>query len=280
MSVRLTPVLEAIVTAALLGLSCGPVASPEIQTGTVYRLSPGDPLRGAATYGKFCGSCHGVRGDGRGEAASALEVEPRNFTRGVYRYRSTPSGSLPQDVDLIRAVHNGFPQTSMPAFGEHLTRQEIADVVATLKEFSPRFGDEEIDESINTPKPVPYSEESAEQGKKHYAKMQCGKCHGETGRGDGWGKDKDMKDDLGRVIHARDFTPGIYRAGNTKQDIYRIFVTGLDGTPMPGYENSLKPEQVYHLINYMLVLERSQGVWYWLTTPPTWYEPSEQRIQP
>lgn len=271
--------LMAILFAATAGLSCGPAATSEIQAGTVYREFPGDSDRGAVVYRKFCATCHGVRGDGRGETASAMAVEPRNFTRGVYRYRSTPSGSLPQDQELIRAVERGFPQTAMPAFGGHLTRQDILDVVATLKAFSLRFGDEEIDDPITIPKSVAYSKESVALGKVHYKKMQCGKCHGETGKGDGWGKDKDMKDDLGRVIHARDFTPGIYRAGRTKEDIFRIFATGLDGTPMPGYEESLKPDQVYHLINYMLFLERKPGLWYWLTTPPTWYEPSEQRIE-
>ncbi len=280
MSGNLTIGLVAISLAVAMGLSCRPVPRPQIQTGSVYRVLPGDSRRGAVPYRKYCSCCHGIEGDGKGEAAAALEVEPRDFTRGVYRYRSTPSGSLPQDKDLIRSVEYGFPQTAMPAFGGHLTRQEIVDVVATLKGFSPRFGDEEIDESITIPKPVAYSQESVAQGKVHYKKMQCGKCHGETGEGDGWGKDEEMKDDLGRVLHARDFTPGIYRAGNTKEDVYRIFYTGLDGTPMPGYEESLEPDQVYHLVNYMLFLERNRGAWHWLTNPPTWFEPSEQRIEP
>jgi len=243
-------------------------------------LLAGDPGRGGLVYRKFCLSCHGIRGDGKGKAAPALEVEPRDFTRGVYRYRSTLTGSLPRDEDLVRSVRNGSPQTAMPGFRDHMTRQNMVDVVATIKSFSPRFGDEEVDEPISIPEPTPYSSESVAQGKKHYEKMQCGKCHGKTGKGDGWGKAKDMKDDLGRVILARDFTPGIYRAGNTKKDIYRIFVTGLDGTPMPGYENSLQPEQVYHLVNYMLFLERTRGFWSWLSMPPTWYEPSDQRIRP
>jgi hypothetical protein len=116
------------------------------------------------------------------------------------------------------------------------------------------------------------------KGKLAYEKVQCGKCHGPGGRGDGWAREEEMKDDLGRVVRPRAFTKGIYRSGQDKRDLWRVFSTGLDGTPMPGYENSLPPEDIYHLINYLLSLERGRGFWYWLTTPPRWYEPSKQRV--
>jgi len=241
-------------------------------------LTP-DPRAGQVVYRKACASCHGERGDGQGVAAADLDPEARDFTRGVYRYRSTPSGSLPVDGDLARTVLMGAPHTSMPAWNDHLSGQEVADVVAYIKSFSDRFGDEEIDDPIRFPPPVPYSEASVALGKKAYEKAQCGKCHGETGRGDGWAKEDEMKDALGRVIRARDFTSGIYRGGPSKQALYRTMFTGLDGTPMPGYEDSLSSKEIYDMINYLLSLERSRGLWYWLSTPPRWYEPGDQRVE-
>ncbi len=280
MSARMIPGLTVMLLAATMASSCGPSSVPEVQAGMTVRSSPGDPDRGERVYRKYCASCHGIRGDGKGPAAPAVDPEPRDFTRGVYRYRSTPTGSLPRDEDLAWSILLGFPETPMPGFRDLMTNQDVLDVVATLKRFSPRFADEEIDDPIAIPSPVPYSSESVELGKLHYEKMQCGKCHGEKGQGDGWAKDDDMRDDLGRVIHARDFTPGTYRAGSAKEDLYRIFYTGLDGTPMPGYEDSLAPAQIYHLVNYLLFLERGRGLWYWLSTPPTWYRPSQHRVTP
>ena len=262
---------------AALCLSCaaapqGPAGHPRVSALAA------DAGRGRAVYRKACASCHGVEGDGRGVAAPGLDPAPRDFTRAVYRYRSTPTGSLPRDGDLALVVLIGAPHTEMPAWRDHLSGQEVVDVVAYIKSFSARFTEEEIDESIKVPRPVPYSSASVARGKQAYEQAQCGKCHGKTGRGDGWAKASEMKDDLGRVVRARDFTRGIYRSGPSKQALYRAFFTGLDGTPMPGYEESLKPRQIYDMINFLLSLERSRGVWYWLSTPPKWYEPGQQQV--
>ena len=264
---------SAILFSALLSLSC-------VLKAHNARLLPPNAERGYRVYQKACASCHGKDGRGKGPAAPGLYPLPRDFTRAVYRYRSTPSGSLPQDTDLLRTVAIGLPGTEMPAWRDHLTSQEMTDVVAYIKRFSGRFGEEEIDKSITVPAPTSgFTTESIARGKEIYKRVQCGKCHGKTGKGDGWAADKEMKDDLGRVIHARDFTKGIYASGRQKEDLYRVFVTGLDGTPMPGYENSLKPRETYDLIHYMLSLERYRGMWYWLSTPPTWHTPNKQKVR-
>ncbi len=277
--------LSTLLVSVALGLSsgCSQSASPGVGSkvaglARAAWLDSPDVGRGAAVYLKACATCHGLQGDGRGEGAADIDPAPRNFRRAVYQYRSTPSGSLPQDRDLIRTVLVGAPGTAMPAWRDLLTEQQVVDVVAYIKRFSPRFAEEEIDESIVIPKAPPFSEASAERGRKLYVQMQCGKCHGEEGRGDGWATADEMKDDLGRVTPARDFTTGIYHSGIRKEDIYRSFFTGLDGTPMPGYEGSLEPAAVYDLVNYMLALERERGFWYWLSTPPRWYEPTQQRV--
>jgi len=242
-------------------------------------LAAPDVGRGAAVYRKACAVCHGLEGDGRGQGAADLDPPPRDLRRAVYRYRSTPSGSLPQDRDLFRTVLVGVADTTMPAWRDLLTEQQVVDVVAFVKGFSARFEEEEIDESIAIPSAPPFDAASVERGQKIYEQMQCGKCHGKEGRGDGWASADEMKDDLGRVTPARDFTRGIYRSGNRRQDLYRSFFTGLDGTPMPGYEGSLEPAAVYDLVNFMLSLERGRGFWSWLTTPPSWYEPTHQRVE-
>src|SRR4026207_1103037 len=50
---------------------------------------------GKQVYETYCSGCHGLKGDGKGPAAAMLEVKPRNFTRGMFKFISTPPGSLP-----------------------------------------------------------------------------------------------------------------------------------------------------------------------------------------
>ena len=59
---------------------------------------------GRVVYQKYCAGCHGDTGDGAGDAAPPILPRPRDFTRGVYKIRSTPSGEQPTDGDLDRVV--------------------------------------------------------------------------------------------------------------------------------------------------------------------------------
>lgn len=263
--------------AVLCWRCAGPSGSSAVGTQRPAPITP-SAERGMVVYRKACASCHGESGDGNGPAAVGMDPAPRDFVRAVYAYRSTPTGSLPLDADLVRTVLRGLPGTDMPGWRDQLAAREVLDVVAAIKRFSPRFGQEEIDEAVPIPPPVPFSEASVALGRTAYQKVQCGKCHGPTGRGDGWAKESEMRDPLGRVVRARDFTKGIYRSGKRKEDLYRVFFTGLDGTPMPAYEDSLSPDEIYHLVNFLLSLERRRGLLYWLTTPPRWYEPAETRV--
>ena len=48
--------------------------------------------RGRKVYREHCMSCHGMKGDGQGKVAKDLSTKPRDLTKGVYKFRSTPSG--------------------------------------------------------------------------------------------------------------------------------------------------------------------------------------------
>src|SRR5215831_7645879 len=70
---------------------------------------------GEKVYGENCAACHGQKGDGKGLEASRLKTKPRDFTTGNYKFRSTPSGSLPLDQDIFRTISRGVRATSMLA---------------------------------------------------------------------------------------------------------------------------------------------------------------------
>ena len=69
---------------------------------------------GKTIYEERCTQCHGVDGRGNGAAAPALMPRPRDFAAAQYKLRTTETGSLPTDDDLIRTITYGVPGTSMP----------------------------------------------------------------------------------------------------------------------------------------------------------------------
>ena len=79
---------------------------------------------GETVYKHMCTFCHGTDGNGGGKAMAYLFPWPRDFRKGVFKYRTTPSGSLPLDSDLFKVISRGVPGTAMPAWGTALTEEE------------------------------------------------------------------------------------------------------------------------------------------------------------
>jgi cbb3-type cytochrome c oxidase subunit III len=209
---------------------------------------------GEKTYLTHCAQCHGEKGDGQGPAAAHLRPQPRDFTSGKFKIRSTPSGQLPTDADLRRVIRQGMPYTSMPAWTS-LTDAEVDGVIQHVKGFSPDFQDPSLaPKPIDLPKPPPWSKESAAKGKEVYASLGCARCHGETGKGEGPSAPT-LKDDEGRPIRPADLTHRwTFRGGPRREDIFRTFSTGLNGTPMPSFYDSLDEKGRWALTDYVYSL--------------------------
>lgn len=195
--------------------------------------------RGERVYRRHCATCHGRQGDGEGPTARFLRVTPRDFTRAAYKWRTTPSGSLPSDGDLLRTVRVGAPGTPMPSWEGRLSDESMEAVVQFIKRFSRRFAEEEPEPAMHLPQSAPeLGRENEARGRMVYVLMQCWTCHGMSGDGNGPAADT-LVDDLGEVIEAYDFTRGTFRSGGEPTDVYRTFTTGVNGTPMPSYHEAL-----------------------------------------
>ncbi len=81
----------------------------------------GDFKKGRYFYMSNCVHCHGVRGDGLGPRSSFITPKPRNFIHPESR------SSLNRPA-LFQAIVIGKPGTPMPAWGQVLGPQEVADV--------------------------------------------------------------------------------------------------------------------------------------------------------
>jgi cbb3-type cytochrome c oxidase subunit III len=214
--------------------------------------------KGKAVYDKWCSGCHGDKGDGDGDGATAMLPRPRDFTRGVYKIRTTASGEIPTDDDLMHVIAEGMPGTAMPAWKAKLDEQERRDVVAYLKSFSSFFASGQA-KPIQVGKDPGGGDQAIADGKATFAKLECVKCHGMAGRGDGKSAPT-LKDDWGHPIHAADLTESWkFRGGNDVPSIYTRLRTGLDGTPMPSFTDAIESklitdEQLWHVAAYVRTL--------------------------
>src|SRR5262245_37399006 len=93
-------------------------AAPVFGTREAGAQPAGDGGRGKQLSEAKCALCHGASGKGDGPAAERLLPRPRDFTAGKFKIRSTASGQLPTDDDLVRVIRDGMPGTSMPAWGK------------------------------------------------------------------------------------------------------------------------------------------------------------------
>ena len=214
---------------------------------------------GKKVYEQHCIQCHGEKGDGQGPAAVHLQPRPRDFTSGKFKLRTTPSGALPTDDDLKRVVRLGMPYSSMPAWPK-LTDAEVDGVVQYVKTFYAGFAD-----PAQAPKPIALAnapaatKESVAKGKELYSSLGCIRCHGEAGRGEGPSAPT-LKDDLGNPIRAADLTRRwTFRGGPRREDIFRTFSTGLNGTPMPSFFDAVTEPDRWALTDYVYSLGDSDA---------------------
>lgn len=219
------------------------------------------PEAGARLYRTHCVQCHGPAGAGDGPAADRVYPRPRDFTLALFKIRSTPSGSVPTDHDLFRVISEGLPGTSMPPWKKVLSEEERWQLVHHVKTFDTMgiFADEPAKERVALG-PVPeVTTELIQKGQKLYESKKCWQCHGRLGRGDGPSAEG-MKDDWGHPIRPVNFTKSWrFRGSDRLEDIFRTFSTGLNGTPMPSFADTL-PEAAdrWALAAYVRSLARPQ----------------------
>lgn len=263
---RLTKIKKLAI--AILAAVVFPMAAPAQQGESHVGKYTGNAAAGKQLYYRYCWGCHGARGDATGENAQYLNILPRNFVAATFKCRSTVTGTLPTDEDLFNAMTRGFNNSNMPSWIT-LTHQNRADLVAFIKTFSPRWKTEKAGDPIHVPAEPALTLDSIKHGSELFQKLECWKCHGQEGRGDGPSAST-LTDSNDQPIRPYNFASGSrFKCGTTNQDLYKIFITGLDGTPMPSFADVIKPEEAWDLVHYLRTLQvthKSPELTLWMST--------------
>ena len=245
-------VISALFIFAFMG---GKVLAQEEKKEAVVAESPEIIAKGKKTYEKNCINCHGEKGDAVAPASERLYPEPRDFTLGVFKIKTTARDELATDQDIFKVITRGIPGTSMREWAE-LPNDVRWGLVYYVKSFSDRFKEGKAPAPIKVGTPIPSSPESIEKGKELFSKdgIQCNSCHGDAGRGNG-DLAMDLETDWETPIFPRDLTKRwTFKRGTGPRDIYYTIRIGVEGTPMPSFAEDLDEEQTWHLANYVLSL--------------------------
>lgn len=240
-------------------------------------------MGGKELYEFYCSVCHGEHGAGNGPAAKFLYPAPRDFTKGLFKYKSSPKTIPPTDDDIFNIISHGLIGTGMPAWGSLLSDAQIRSLLPVVKGFdavgiwAPQNApDSEFDknghfkgkplsftETVPSKNRVAFSDASVAKGKIAFEKT-CAQCHGNDGRGNP-AVDKRLHDEWGNRIWPRDLTkPWTWRvtnvADNTDETINNIFTrlsVGIPGTPMPSHADKLSEEDRWNIANFVYTLRNS-----------------------
>jgi cytochrome c oxidase cbb3-type subunit I/II len=218
---------------------------------------------GKEVYERRCIGCHGAKGDGNGPASTFLyQQRPRNFTLGVFKFRLTQK-PVPTDGDLLRTITRGVRGTAMPAWYELPLTDRLAVIQYIKYELAvdrsdpakpyAYFAEEPPAAPLYIGPPPTPSPDLINHGKDVWQNAKCWECHGNLGKGDGE-KAAGLKDDFGFPVRPADLTSGQFKSGPAVQDIFRTMSTGLSGTPMPSYRDSLSEQDRWALAYYVVSL--------------------------
>ncbi|GJL54968.1 MAG: hypothetical protein NPIRA02_21000 [Nitrospirales bacterium] len=83
----------------------------------------GSPEKGKAIYNTYCLNCHGQTGKGDGPIGQALIPPAADLT-------ATGNKS---DTILLNTIRNGRPGTAMPSWKSDLSKQEMEDILAYIR---------------------------------------------------------------------------------------------------------------------------------------------------
>jgi len=264
----------------LFGTPAAPRVPGDAAVGELA-MSPGQLAAGSQVYRRLCNQCHGLTGNGQGNAGDWIHPFPRDYRLGQFKVAS--HGARPSPGELKRVLREGVPGTRMQAY-DLITDAELDAVTAYVVHLSQR-GESELktlvalaaDEgtdpaevpamvtaaaaksaadwqrAASTPKSpavtLPTGDDALRRGHALFA-ANCLSCHAGYGhveafRHDAWGV----------AAKLPDLTRGEWKWGRTPADAVTRIRNGIPAANMPA-NPSLTDAEVADLAAFILTMSR------------------------
>ncbi len=229
---------------------------------------------GKTIYTEYCLPCHGIKGDGKGHAAKGLQVPPRNFTLGVYKFGKVVSGELPHNEDFYSILDKGLKGTAMLPWD--LTQEQKHAVVSYIKTFALKTWegkDKALGNQIlpsNDPYGLAHRESAIRRGREVYhIEAQCQSCHvayaspeeissmsvkltgDEVTDFSSMYNVKPQDSDYGVKTLPPDFTWNEVRSAHTVEELYVRISAGAGGTAMPSWKGTITDDDIWAVAYYV-----------------------------
>jgi cytochrome c oxidase cbb3-type subunit 2 len=163
----------------------------------------------------------------------------------------------------MRTITRGVRGTAMPTWHELPEKDRLAVIQYIKYELAVDRSDPAnpyryfIEEPPKAPihigMPPQPSADLVRQGEAVWRQAKCWECHGDDGEGDG-DKAEGLMDDFGFPIRPANLTTGQFKSGPDVTDIFRTVTTGLSGTPMPSYGDTVSEDDRWALSYFVLAL--------------------------
>jgi mono/diheme cytochrome c family protein len=233
--------------------------------------------RGAEIYAAQCAGCHGVGGDGRGDAAAILYPKPRDFVAAEYKFSSRPTPGLPTDEDLRQVIRRGLSGTSMSGF-PHMPESDVESLIAFLKTFSDRWEEPQAS-ALTVPEDpwVGYEDQGIKKGREVYhVEAVCISCHPSYMTNDEITAVSErlgfaaipLREDAhlsiprenadGSLVFPPDFRRDRIKSGHDLRNLYRVISAGITTTAMPTWDGVLDSRQLWGLAHYIRSLSEER----------------------
>lgn len=220
-------------------------------------------MQGKYVYERHCRVCHGVRGDGGGEMSPSLQPRPRSFREGLFKFRTTPFGTLPTVDDLRYTIRYGLAGTGMGMFTQ-LSEDDLQAVIAYVQSFSRRWRKpENYAKPMQLPAPPEWFQDEPRKAEQAAAGhglflQHCATCHGPEADGRGPAVAM-LRDVWNQPAKPSDLREPHLRSGSRPEDLYRLLATGMNGTPMISFETLLTPEQRWAIVAWIFSQKRAEA---------------------
>jgi len=232
---------------------------------------------GKTVYTEYCMACHGEKGDGKGVSSKGLYPPPRNFTSGIYKFGYVISGELIHDADFVRIIRHGLKGTAMLPWD--ISEEQTLAVAQYLKTFAPQVWegkDKKLGAQVELSKDpfgAAHATSAIEKGREVYhAVANCYTCHrayatpqeiadyqfkasGEKVNPADLGDDifqlKLQDSDHGAKFVPPDFLFHKVRSASTVEELYLRLASGVGGTTMPSWRDTIKDDEIWAAAYYV-----------------------------